>query len=139
MMSHTSSNQPSRIAIAVVQWQERFLVGRRPSGVPLAGYWEFPGGKLEAGESPAEAAVRECWEETGIPVMVVGQYLTERVHYPHGELVLEFLACVPVTTDRPPHAPYQWVERAALKKLLFPDGNRRLLDRLLTGQGYEPL
>jgi len=45
---------------------DRTLVLRRPSGQHLAGAWEFPGGKLETGESPAEAARRELEEETGL-------------------------------------------------------------------------
>ncbi|GIW95922.1 MAG: NUDIX hydrolase [Pirellulaceae bacterium] len=137
-MSQTNRSEPSRIAIAVVQWQDRFLVGRRPAGVPLAGFWEFPGGKVERGESLAEAAARECWEETGIRVAVVGQYLSEQIVYPHGELVLEFLACVPVGPDCRPREPYRWVERGALKKLMFPEGNRRLLELLLAGKEYQP-
>ena len=58
------------IAIAVVEHEDRLLVGRRPAGVPLSGYCEFPGGKVKPNESSKEAAVRECLEETGLSVIV---------------------------------------------------------------------
>ena len=50
---------PTAIAVAVVEHDDRFLVGQRPAGKPLAGYWEFPGGRVEEGESPQQAAIRE--------------------------------------------------------------------------------
>src|SRR5947209_7478611 len=64
----------TQIAIAVVEQDGRFLVGRRPAGVPLAGLSEFPGGKIEPQETAEAAAVRECFEETGIVVEVTGRY-----------------------------------------------------------------
>ena len=48
---------PTPIAVAVVRYDGKFLIGRRPEGVPLAGLWEFPGGKVHAGETPEAAAV----------------------------------------------------------------------------------
>ena len=48
--------QPTEIAVAVVELDGKFLIGLRPEGIPLAGLWEFPGGKVELDESPAEAA-----------------------------------------------------------------------------------
>jgi len=55
---------------AAVRRGEEILVARRGSGMSLAGMWEFPGGKVEAGESPAEALVRELDEELAIQVRV---------------------------------------------------------------------
>ena len=54
--------EPVEIAIAVVEHEGRFLIGLRPPGAPLAGLWEFAGGKLEPGETPQMAAARECLE-----------------------------------------------------------------------------
>ena len=54
------------IAVAVVEHEGRVLIGQRPPGTALAGYWEFPGGKIGAGERAEEAARRECLEETGL-------------------------------------------------------------------------
>ncbi len=138
-MSSKDPGTPCPIAVAVVQWQDRFLVGRRPPGVDLAGYWEFPGGKLEPGESPVQAAVRECYEETGLCVQVVGRYGFERIRYAHCELLLEFFACVPREPQPTAREPYCWVERQMLRELTFPSGNRRLIEALLARTPYDPL
>lgn len=58
------------VSVAIVEHQGHVLVARRSPGTPYAGYAEFPGGKLERGETPSEAAVRECREETGLRVEV---------------------------------------------------------------------
>src|SRR5881275_3042575 len=86
---------PTPIAIAVVEHDGRFLVGQRPAGVPLAGLWEFPGGKIEPGESPEAAAVRECLEETGIRVESLFRYPTIVHDYAHDRVELFFIACRP--------------------------------------------
>ena len=56
------------VAVALVDPDGRVLIARRPEGKPLAGLWEFPGGKLEPGERPEEALIRELHEELGILV-----------------------------------------------------------------------
>ena len=55
-------------ACALVDVDGRVLLARRPQGRPLAGLWEFPGGKVEAGERPEEALIREMSEELGIEI-----------------------------------------------------------------------
>jgi 8-oxo-dGTP diphosphatase len=55
-------------ACALVDQDGAVLITRRPAGKPLAGLWEFPGGKIEAGEEPEEALIRELHEELGIDV-----------------------------------------------------------------------
>jgi mutator protein MutT len=125
------TSPPVNIAIAVVEHAGRFLVGRRGPGVPLAGLWEFPGGKVEPGESPEQAACRECLEETGVRVTAGGRY-PEHVHrYDHGRVRLCFVACAPLDPQASPRPPFTWIERARLAELEFPAGNRRLLAQLL--------
>lgn len=126
-----------RIAVAVVEHQGQFLVGIRPEGTKLAGMWEFPGGKVEAGESLAAAAERECAEETGLAVNVVELLLDQTFTYPHGVVHLFFFACRLRTAQTraaetwpQPRDPFRWVSRSGLTDLPFPAGNRDLLGKL---------
>jgi 8-oxo-dGTP diphosphatase len=119
------------IAIAVVEHEGRFLIGRRSEGVPLAGLWEFPGGKVELGESPEDAAVRECHEEAGLEVEPVCCYLEEVHRYDHDSVHLFFVACRLLSAEIVPQPPFEWVPREGLSQREFPKGNCRLLDLLL--------
>ncbi len=67
-----------------------FLLTSRPAGKPYAGYWEFPGGKLEAGESVEQALRRELQEELGIDIGPALPWKTEMVDYPHALVRLHF-------------------------------------------------
>jgi mutator protein MutT len=123
---------PTSIAIAVVEQEDQFLIGQRPAGVPLAGLWEFPGGKIEPGETAEAAAVRECLEETGVMVEALFRYPAHVENYEHGQVELQFIACRPVRTPPPVPLPaFRWVDRAELGCCQFPSGNRRILALLL--------
>ena len=71
-----SIDHPVRVAIAIVEQNGQFLVGVRPESVPLAGFAEFPGGKVHDDETAAAAAVRECHEETGLQVVVEREFFS---------------------------------------------------------------
>ena len=122
--------KPTKIAIAVVKNGDRFLVGQRSQDQVLAGLWEFPGGKIEAGESDLEAAVRECFEETGVTVAAVGRYMTVEYSYKHGDLQLNFMACEPKPTACAPNQPFCWVDREQLAELSFPEANAVIVEQL---------
>lgn len=68
----------------------RFLLASRPEGKPYAHYWEFPGGKLEAGESVAHALCRELHEELGIEIGEVFPWVVREFVYPHAHVRLHF-------------------------------------------------
>lgn len=67
-----------------------FLLTSRPPGKVYAGYWEFPGGKLEAGESVEQALRRELHEEIGVTIGAVQPWREELVDYPHALVRLHF-------------------------------------------------
>jgi 8-oxo-dGTP diphosphatase len=82
---------PVDVAVGVlVDAEGRFLLTSRPEGKVYAGYWEFPGGKLEAGESVEAALERELHEELGITVDAVERWKVEVVDYPHARVRLHF-------------------------------------------------
>ena len=76
------------VTAAIIQDQGRFLVARRGPGEKLAGLWEFPGGKVEPGETLQESLTREIKEELGVDALV-GMVLAESQYkYAHGEILL---------------------------------------------------
>ncbi len=123
---------PTPIAIAVVEHNGQFLVGQRPLGVPLAGLWEFPGGKIELGETPESAAMRECMEEAGVEVAIAEAYPEHVQLYDHDHVRLYFFACRPIDPSMTPRDPFRWVTREELARLEFPVGNRGLVQRLIS-------
>jgi 8-oxo-dGTP diphosphatase len=79
------------VAAAVIQRPDgAFLLAQRPAGKVYAGYWEFPGGKVERGEPPAAALARELHEELGIDIGPTYPWLTRVFTYPHGTVRLNF-------------------------------------------------
>src|SRR5258708_5208532 len=78
-----------------------FLLAQRPQGRVYAGWWEFPGGKIERGESPEAALGRELHEELGIDVQVAFPWLTRVYTYEHATVRLRFFRVT--AWDREPH------------------------------------
>ena len=78
------------VAVGVLMQGEEFLLTSRPEGKVYAGYWEFPGGKLEVGESVEQALRRELQEELGITIGAVQVWKTQMVDYPHALVRLHF-------------------------------------------------
>lgn len=83
------------VAAAVIMRPDgHFLLTSRPEGKPYVGYWEFPGGKIELGESAAEALTRELREELGIQVRQAYPWITRVFTYPHATVRLHFYRVV---------------------------------------------
>lgn len=126
-MNHT-------VAIALVEHDGRYLVGRRGDDVPLGGYHEFPGGKCHPNETPAEGAVRECREETGLQVEVRRLRLAIEHDYPHGRVHLHFFDCRLADTSTPPTPQngFRWVAVRDLQRQHFPEPNWLVVRQLMT-------
>jgi len=82
------------VAAVILAPDGRFLLARRPEGKPYAGYWEFPGGKVEAGETLFHALARELQEELGIEVERADPWLVRFFEYVHASVKLHFFRVV---------------------------------------------
>jgi 8-oxo-dGTP diphosphatase len=92
------------VAAAVIEREDgSFLLTRRPAGKVYAGYWEFPGGKVEPGEKVTEALARELHEELGIDVEVAYPWITRIYTYPHAMVKLHFQRVVRWSGEPQPH------------------------------------
>lgn len=86
-------DKPAPIHVAVgilMQANGDVLLARRPEGKPYAGYWEFPGGKVEAGESVFDALKREFEEEIGVRIVTAEEWCGVEHVYPHAHVRLHF-------------------------------------------------
>lgn len=131
-----NSRKINRIGIAVVEHQRQFLIGVRPSGVALAGFHEFPGGKCRAEETAEACAVRECKEETGLDVIAVNELLYEEHAYDHADVKLHFWLCRPkqsLTELKDCDLKgFHWFPVESLPELQFPEANARLIKLLVS-------
>jgi 8-oxo-dGTP diphosphatase len=86
-----SDRVPVDVAVGVLfDAQNRFLLTSRPAGKVWAGFWEFPGGKFEAGESVEQALRRELHEELGITIAAATPWQVLVMDYPHARVRLHF-------------------------------------------------
>ncbi len=116
------------MAAAVAQRGDTVLVTRRLEGTHLAGLWEFPGGKCEPGETPAECLVREIREELGIEVRVGPRLLATRHDYGEKIVELHFFACDLAEDPRPLLGQeIRWIARVDLATLQFPAADAELI------------
>ena len=120
------------VAAAVIIRDDRVLLTRRAEGQHLAGLWEFPGGKLEDGESPEEALVRECQEECGIEVEVVEILDVTHHRYPDKDVLLLFYRCK-LRTGEVRHlqvADHAWVAPEELDDYPLPPADEGVVARI---------
>jgi mutator protein MutT len=124
------------VTAAVIERNGAFLVTRRPRGVHLEGFWEFPGGKCEPGESHARCLEREIREELGVGLRTGREIYTVSHAYPDRVVELHFLAGE--LTDEPRAMLGQeikWVRREDLSVLAFPPADEELIRTLSAASG----
>ena len=124
-----------RVAAAVIRKGGRVLVCRRKEGKRLAGTWEFPGGKIEPGESASAALIREIKEELGVEVAPIKELMTVRHRYDFGEIELVAVLCGasadPVSSTD--HDRLEWCWPEALMDYELAPADVPIADRLEAG------
>ncbi|HZT75148.1 MAG TPA: (deoxy)nucleoside triphosphate pyrophosphohydrolase [Vicinamibacterales bacterium] len=122
------------VAAAVVQREERFLVTRRQEGVHLEGYWEFPGGKCDAGEALDACLARELREELAVDARIGDEIFTVTHQYPERSVELHFFRCEVAGEPRPQLGQeMRWVTRAEMGALRFPPADEELIRTIVSG------
>ena len=114
---------------------EKILIDRRPEAGLLGGLWEFPGGKVEPGETLPDALAREIREEVGLAVTVGEELCIVEHAYSHFRITLHAFACELANPRSRPRAiacdEVKWVAPAALKNYAFPKANHKILEPLV--------
>jgi 8-oxo-dGTP diphosphatase len=121
-------------AVAQVDADRRVLIAQRPEGKSLAGLWEFPGGKLESGETPEQALIRELEEELGIATKsaCLAPVSFASHSYETFHLLMPLYVCrkwqgTPVARE---HAALKWVRPQALRDYPMPPADEPLVAAL---------
>jgi len=135
-MKGESEKPRFQVTAGVICRKGKVLIARRPKGSHLEGYWEFPGGKQERGETLEKCLEREIEEELGLRVRADRYLLT--VHHDYGtrHIVLHFFFCSLLEGE--PKAiegqEIRWVDSVDLKKYPFPPPDKKVIE-ILSNQG----
>jgi mutator protein MutT len=120
------------VTAAVIEQDDAFLVTRRQAGTHLAGSWEFPGGKCDAGESLASCLRRELREELDTDAEVGVEIHSTTHDYPDRRIELHFMSCRLLTAPAAMLGQeMRWVARADLERLEFPPADAELIRMLV--------
>ena len=129
------THHPSRIiqvAAAIVQRDGRYLIAKRKPGAHLGGFWEFPGGKRETGESLETCLKRELQEELGIEITTPEPFKVIRHEYPDRMVELHFFRCAVADGDLRPLGceEIRWVTPSKMAALPFPEADQTIIQAL---------
>lgn len=125
-----------RVTASILIKDNSILIAKRKAGERLANFWEFPGGKIEDGESPEECLKRELKEELGIEV-IVGNFFCESIyHYEHGTIQLLGYWTTWVSGEIRPkvHSEVKWVTPEELDQYIFAPADIPFVEKL-RGEG----
>lgn len=120
------------VVAALIVQDGKFMICQRPLQKSCPLEWEFPGGKIEQGETPEQALVRECQEELGITVDVGEAYTDTYCDYPDKNVHLTLYRCtikegLPLLLE---HHDFTWVTAADMAKYTFIPGDIQIVEKL---------
>lgn len=124
-------------AVGIIYKAGKILISKRKPDGFLGGLWEFPGGKVNEGETPAQCLHREVKEETGIKIKIHHALASVKHAYTHFRVTLYPFVCEWESGDARPLSGEKvlWVKPAALKNFAFPSANRKIFPLLRRAQG----
>lgn len=137
MKSKTRRPQWIPVVAGFLKKGNQILVGQRPENNSLAGQWEFPGGKIESGESPEIALKRELFEELGIEAEI-GQLKFSCTHtFGDVNILILFYEVLywKGEVKAKHHMMLEWIHPEELKQRSIPEANRKTLDRIFAALG----
>jgi mutator protein MutT len=122
-------------AALIFDSQNHILISRRPPGTHLAGFWEFPGGTLESGETAQQALLREIKEELALDIEVGQLYFQDVFEYENKFVDISFYICRQRDAAQIPQeievAEWKWVRLEELVQFKFPPADKELIRQLL--------
>ena len=120
------------VVAALIRDGERFLICKRPAHKARALMWEFPGGKVEAGESPRDALIRECMEELDITLDVGGLYMQVIHEYPDILIRLSLYEAVIASGElrSKEHEALCWILPREIPDYEFCPADKDIIDRI---------
>lgn len=131
-----NSNPIIKVTAAILEWQGRILIAQRGPGDPLAEKWEFPGGKIESGETPEQCLKRELREELNIDADVGELFgsFRYRESVPAIELVAYRATWVAGEICAREHIDCRWVIPSELERYDFAPADRPFVEKLLSSR-----
>lgn len=126
-----------RVSVVILYDGPLMLVNRRPEGSYFGGWWEWPGGKQEAGESAYDCAVRELREEIGLEAADLTEFACETVQYPERCIRLTFFTGKRLPGTAASDAlEHRWLKPAEVQELRFLEPNLPVLQRLIAAPPF---
>ena len=121
-----------KVTAAVIEKNGKILIARRKPGDSQAGKWEFPGGKLETGETPEACLRRELREELGIETEVGAFFCSSRFTYPHMDVELLVYRTSYISGDivLRDHDRVEWTDPEALREAEFSEADKPVVRKL---------
>jgi len=127
-----------RVTAAIIEQNGKILLAKRKKDDPLAGKWEFPGGKIEPEESPEACLRRELREELGIDADIGAFFCSSKYKYEHLAIELLVYRVASFTGNIKPneHADLAWVAPADLKSYDMPAADEPVIDEILSQNSF---